>query len=147
MRAAMSTFGDHQPMSTPDKLTPEEIQRALDEHFGHLNPTAHWLEPRVEPAPPPKRSPQEVQQRLNELFGGDAARPALGPSARSVRALQRSLRIGSPAKTAPGRARRKRCDAWVKQLSVISKKTGVRVSHGLRCRGWALESGRCRVHG
>jgi hypothetical protein len=65
----------HQPMSRPDKLTPEEIQRALDEHFGHLNPPAHWPEPRIEPAPPPKRSPQEVQQRLNELFGGDAARP------------------------------------------------------------------------
>jgi hypothetical protein len=133
-------------MSRPDKLTPEEIQRALDEHFGHLNPTAHWREPRIEPAPPPKRSPQEVQQRLNELFGGDAARPALGPSARSVRALQRSLRIGS-RKPAPGRARRRRCDAWVKQLSVISKKTGVRVTRGPRCRAWALESGRCRVHG
>jgi hypothetical protein len=127
--------------------SPEELQRALTEAFGHLNPTAHWLEPRVEPAPKPKLSPVELQQALDEAFGGDAARPALGPSPRAVRALHRSLRLGSRAKPAPGQARRKRCDAWVKQLSVISKNTGVRVTRGPRCRGWALESGRCRVHG
>jgi hypothetical protein len=137
-----------QPMPTPETpRPPKDIQQRLDEHFGHLNLTAHWLEPRVEPAPKPKRSPEELQQALEEAFGGDAARAALDPSPRAVRALQRSLRLGSRAKPAPGRARRKRCDAWVKQLSVISKKTGVRVTRGPRCRGWALESGRCRVHG
>jgi hypothetical protein len=139
------------PMPTPEKLSPEEVQRQLDQHFGHLNPTAHWLEPRVEPAPPPKLTPEELQRALDEAFAGTNSRPKLTPSPRAVRSMMRSLRRGS-AKPAPwdrvvrGRARRRRCDARVKNLSKICK-NGVRVSRGLFCKAWAMESGRCWVHG
>ena len=41
---------------------------------------------------------------------------------------------------------RKRCDARVKNLVRIGK-NGVRVARSPRCRAWAMENGRCRVHG
>ena len=41
---------------------------------------------------------------------------------------------------------RKRCDARVKNPIKIGN-NGVRVARSLRCRAWAMESGRCRVHG
>ena len=40
----------------------------------------------------------------------------------------------------------KRCDARVKNLFRIGK-NGVRVSRGVFCKGWAMENGRCWVHG
>jgi hypothetical protein len=143
------------PKPTPSPrhttLSPEEVQRQLDQYFGHLNPTAHWLESRLEPAPPPKLTPEEIQRALDEAFAVTTSRPELAPSPRAIRNMQRSLRRGS-AKPAPwdraghGRARRRRCDARVKNLFKICK-NGVRVSRGLFCRAWAMESGRCWVHG
>jgi hypothetical protein len=41
---------------------------------------------------------------------------------------------------------RKRCDARVKNLFRVGK-NGVKVSRGPRCKAWAMENGRCRVHG
>jgi hypothetical protein len=40
----------------------------------------------------------------------------------------------------------KRCDARVKNPVKIGR-NGVRVSRGFFCKGWAMENGRCRVHG
>jgi hypothetical protein len=39
----------------------------------------------------------------------------------------------------------KRCDARVK--NPIKRKNGVAMIRGPRCRAWAMENGRCRVHG
>jgi hypothetical protein len=134
-------------MPTPGKLSPEEVQRELDQHFGHLNPASHWLEPRVEPAPPPKLSPQELQWALDDAFSRDASRPAPTRSPRRLRSMLRSLRIRPRPELAPGGpSRRRRCDARVKNLFKIGK-NGVRVSRGLFCKAWAMENGRCRVHG
>ena len=134
----------------PD-LSPEEVQRALDEAFaGRMTPRP---EPRLESREPePALTPEELQLALDEAFGGAASRPSLSSSPRSIRALQRSLRRGSASPPPWERARRapldrrRRCDARVKNLFRIGK-NGVRVSRGLRCRAWATESGRCRVHG
>ena len=41
---------------------------------------------------------------------------------------------------------RKRCDARVKNPVKIGK-GGLRVARSPRCRAWAMENGRCRVHG
>ncbi len=41
---------------------------------------------------------------------------------------------------------RKRCDARVKNPVKIGK-NGVRVARSPHCRAWAMENGRCRVHG
>ena len=123
----------------PD-LSPEEVQRRLDEAFAHLKPTAPRPDPPVE-SREPKRSPEELQRALNEAF---AARPKLAPSPRSVRSMLRSLRSGS-AKPATGASGRQRCDARVKNLFRIEN--GVRVSRGAFCKGWAMENGRCWMHG
>jgi hypothetical protein len=136
-------------MPAPEKLSPEEVQRQLDEAF------AGWTRPpRREPRVENRElalSPQELQQALDEQFGCAASRPGTSPSPRAIRNMQRSLRRGS-AQPAPwdraghGRARRRRCDARVKNLFKICK-NGVRVSRGLFCRAWAMENGRCRFHG
>ncbi len=44
------------------------------------------------------------------------------------------------------RRQRERCDAWVKN-PVKNGKNGVAIVRGPRCRAWAMENGRCRVHG
>jgi hypothetical protein len=44
------------------------------------------------------------------------------------------------------RRQRKRCDARVKN-PVKTRKNGIAIVRGLRCRAWAMENGRCRVHG
>jgi hypothetical protein len=44
------------------------------------------------------------------------------------------------------RHQRKRCDARVKN-PVKTRKYGVAVLRSPRCRAWAMENGRCRVHG
>jgi len=137
-------------MPTPETpLSPEELQRALDEAFaGRVMPRP---EPRLESREPePALTPEELQRALDAEFGVAASRPSLSPSPRAVRSMQRSLRRGS-AKPAPwdragrGRARRRRCDARVKPFKV--GKHGVRVSRAPRCRAWAMANGRCRVHG
>jgi len=65
---------------------------------------------------------------------------------RRLRSILRSLR-SRPAKPATvGPSRRRRCDARVKNLFRIGK-NGVRVTRGFFCKAWAMENGRCRVHG
>jgi hypothetical protein len=44
------------------------------------------------------------------------------------------------------RRQRKRCDARIKN-PVKTRKNGIAIIRGPRCRAWAMESGRCRVHG
>jgi hypothetical protein len=131
----------------PSQPTPEELQRQLDEHFGHLKP-ARWTEPPVE-SREPDLSPEEIQQQLNDAFAAhewSKSLPRLTPSPRRVRSMLRSLR-SRPAKPATGGpSRRQRCDARVKNLFKICK-NGVRVSRGLFCKAWAMENGRCWMHG
>ena len=73
------------PMPSPpaleEPLSPEELQRQLDAHFGHLKPTAPRTELPVE-SPEPKLSPEEIQQRCNELFGKMPSRREPTPSPR-----------------------------------------------------------------
>jgi hypothetical protein len=141
------TLWTEPPVEGPrPSLSPEELQRGLDEAFAGWTPP-----PQREPPPSPKLSPQELQRALDDAFSRDASRPAPSPSPRRLRSMLRSLR-SRPAKPAPwdragmGRARRRRCDARVKNLFRIGK-NGVRVSRGLFCKAWAMENGRCRVHG
>src|ERR1700677_1271915 len=116
-------------------LSPEEVQRQLNEAFAGWTPP-----PQREPPPSPKISPQELQWALDDAFSRDASRPGAGPSPRAIRNVQRSLKRGL-AKPAPwdrpatGRARRRRCDARVKNLFRIAK-NGVRVSRSLFCKAW-----------
>jgi hypothetical protein len=44
------------------------------------------------------------------------------------------------------RRQRKRCDARVKN-PVKTRKNGIAIVRGPRCRAWAMPNGRCRVHG
>jgi hypothetical protein len=44
------------------------------------------------------------------------------------------------------RRQRKRCDARVKNR-VKTRKNGMAIIRGPRCRAWGMENGRCRVHG
>jgi hypothetical protein len=128
-----------------EKLSPEEIQRRLDEHFGHLPNCGRLPEPQAQ-SPEPKRSPEELQRALDAAFGGMASRPPPSPSPRRLRSMLRSLRSRSAKPASGGPSRRRRCDARVKNLFKICK-NGVRVSRGLFCKAWAMENGRCRVHG
>ena len=94
--------------------------------------------------PPPKLTPEEIQQQLNEAFAPwewMKSHPSPGLSRRRRRCL---FRVSKPATGGP--SRRQRCDARVKNLFRIGK-NGVRVSRGLFCKGWAMENGRCWVHG
>ena len=57
----------------------------------------------------------------------------------------------SPTGSTPRRVRnrhrqRNRCDARIENPVKIGK-NGVRVARSPRCRAWAMQSGRCRVHG
>ena len=55
--------------------------------------------------------------------------------------------IGSTIRSVQNRHRqRNRCDARVKNPIKIGK-NGVRVARSPFCRAWAMENGRCRVHG
>src|ERR1700677_3863509 len=65
-------FEGCRPMPRPSAPAPEkpssvEIQRQLDEHFGHLKPAAPWTEPPVK-SPRPSLSPEELQQALDAEF-------------------------------------------------------------------------------
>ena len=131
------------PPEPPPKLTPEEIQQQLDEAFAGIvlnGGTQRTLpEPRVESPPLP---PEEIQQQLDEAFAPWERRkshPSPGPSPRRFR-----FRAGHPATGGP--SRRQRCDARVKNVFKIGKR-GVKVPRGLFCRGWAMENGRCWLHG
>jgi hypothetical protein len=73
-------------------------------------------------------------------LGADESESFAGPSRRRLR----SFKIGNSGTGGP--SRRQRCDARVKNLFRIGK-NGVRVSRGLFCKGWAMEKGRCWVHG
>ena len=120
----------------PDPSTPEELQERLNEAFG----TPRTLPP---PEPPPKLTPEEIQRQLNDAFAPwewMKSHPSPGLSARR----RRSLFGVSEPETGP--SRRQRCDARVKNVFKIGK-NGVRVSRGLFCKGWAMENGRCWVHG
>ena len=90
-------------------------------------------------------TPEEIQQQLDEAFGPwDGMKSHPSPSVPSPSSL-RSFRVGKPA--TGGQSRRQRCDAQVKNLFRIGK-NGVRVAtRGLFCKGWAMENGRCWVHG
>jgi hypothetical protein len=129
-------------MPAPEKLSPEEVQRQLDEAFAGWTPP-----PQREPPPSPKLSPQELQWALDDAFSRNASRPASTPSPRRLRSMLRSLRSRSrPQPTTGGPSRRRRCDARVKNLFRIGKNS-VRVARGFFCKAWAMENGRCRVHG
>jgi hypothetical protein len=119
---------------------PEEIQQRCNGAFRDWAPPAAPFAPLAE-IPGPKLTPKEIQQRLDELFADMASRPEPTPSPRRLRSL---LRASKPA--TGGLSRRQRCDARVKNLFRIGK-DGVRVSRGLFCKAWAMENGRCRVHG
>src|SRR5271166_4821553 len=43
------------------------------------------------------------------------------------------------------RRQRQLCDARIK--NPVKRKNGVAIIRGPRCRAWAMENGRCRVHG
>jgi hypothetical protein len=45
----------------------------------------------------------------------------------------------------PNSTKRQRCDARVK--NPIKRENGIATIRGPRCRAWAMENGRCRVHG
>ena len=146
-------------MTAPTKpLTPEdqEIQRRLTEAFGGWRPPP-LVPPPVETPRPDQLSDEEVQRRLTEAFGG--SRPLLslskgGPSPRAVRSLERTLRrprrVDQGSRVRPAGllslSKGRRCDAWIKN-PIRTAMNGVRVARSLRCRAWAMESGRCRVHG
>ena len=127
----------------PDPSTPEELQQRLNEAFaGVAFPTARPSS--EQPAEPPRElTPEEIQQQLEEAFAPwewMKSHPSPGLSARHRRSL---FRISKPE---TGPSRRRRCDARVKNLFKIGK-NGVRVTRGLFCKGWAMENGRCWVHG
>jgi hypothetical protein len=132
------------PPEPPPKLTPKELQQRLSDAFAGVLLNGGTLrtqpEPQVE-SPRAPVSPEELQQRLNEHFDNSCARLAPTPSPRRRRSL---FRAGNPATGGP--SRRQRCDARVKNLFRIGE-NGVRVSRGLFCKGWAMENGRCWVHG
>ena len=130
----------------PEPSTPKEIQQRLEEAFAEvLNGAPQWRgSPKPPPEPPPKLTPEEIQQQLEEAFGPwewMKAHPSPSLSARRRRSL---FRASNP--TTGGPSRRQRCDARVKNLFRTGK-NGVRVTRGLFCKGWAMENGRCWVHG
>jgi hypothetical protein len=134
------------PREPPPSLSLEEIQQRLDELFPDMAPRP---KPPVESRQPDPQ-PKEIQQRLNDAFAAhewSKSLPRLTPSPRRLRSMLRSLRSRSrPEATTGGPSRRRRCDARVKNLFRIGN-NGVRVSRGLFCKAWAMENGRCRVHG
>jgi hypothetical protein len=88
-----------------------------------------------------------MRRRERELLGTPAA-PCIG-----IESLARRDRI--TGKMSPGstvhrhrirQRQRKRCDAWIKN-PVKTRKNGMAIVRGPRCRTWAMENGRCRVHG
>ena len=121
------------PPHTPEEYA--EFFEYLDRTFPHVREP-----PKPPPQPPRELTPEEIQQRCNELFGGVAPRSAPTLSPRRRRSL---FRVSKPE---TGPSRRQRCDARVKNLFRIGK-NGVRVSRGVFCKGWAMENGRCWVHG
>jgi hypothetical protein len=144
-------FGDmpsrHEPTPPPrgpDPATPEELQQRLNEAFAGVLSNGGTLrtqpKPQVE-SPRAPISPEELQQRLSEHFGNSRPLPGATLSPRRLRSL---FRAGNPATGGP--SRRQRCDARVKNLFRIGK-NGVTVPRGLFCKGWAMENGRCWVHG
>ena len=127
----------------PDPSTPEKLQQRLNEAFAGTEVPDAWPSVRPPAEPPPKLTPEEVQRRLNEAFGPwewMKSHPSPGLSARRRRSL---FRVSKPE---TGPSRRQRCDARVKNLFRIGK-NGVRVTRGVFCKGWAMENGRCWVHG
>ena len=128
----------------PDPSTPEELQQRLNEAFAGMEVPNAWPSVRPSPEPPRELTPGEIQQQLNEAFGPwewMKSHPSPGLSSRRRRSLFRII-----APTAAGPSRRQRCDARVKNLFRIGK-NGVRVTRGVFCKGWAMENGRCWVHG
>jgi hypothetical protein len=128
--------------------SPEDIQQRLNEAFGGalLRRGAPWAQPESPREPAPERTPEEIQQYFNEAFAPYEwmkAQPSRGPSPRRLRSLLRSL-SARPATDGP--SRRQRCGARVKNLIRIGK-TGVKVSRGPFCKAWAMENGRCWMHG
>jgi hypothetical protein len=68
---------------------------------------------------------------------------------------RRPFAIGITTTLSPGstihrhrirRGQRKRCDARIKN-PVKTRKNGMAIIRGPRCRAWRMENGRCRVHG
>jgi hypothetical protein len=129
----------------PDPSTPEELQQRLDEAFGRVRPAGGFTTPSPKPPPEPPRklTPEELQHELNEAFAPWEWMKSHPSAGRPPRRL-RSFRVGNPATGGP--SRRQRCDARVKNLFRIGK-NGVRVTRGPFCKGWAMENGRCWVHG
>ena len=131
------------PARRPEPSTPEEIQQRLNEAFAGAEVPNAWPWAAPPPEPRPKLAPEEIQQ-LNEAFAPwewTKSHPAPCPSRR-----RRRCRFGASDPATGGPSRRQRCDARVKNLFRIGK-NGVRVSRGLFCKGWAMENGRCWVHG
>lgn len=132
------------PPQRPDPATPEELQQRLNEAFAGVKLSNSWPSPKPPPELPPKLTAEEIQQQLDEAFGPWEwlkSHPSAGRSPRRLRSL---FRAGNLATGGP--ARRQRCDAQVKNLFKIGKNGG-RVTRGPFCKGWAMENGRCWMHG
>jgi len=128
----------------PEPSTPEEIQQRLNEAFAGAEVPNAWPSVRPPSEPPPKLSPEEIQQQLSEAFAPWEWMKSHPSPALSRRRRRFLFRASNPATGGP--ARRERCDARVKNLFRVGK-NGVRVSRGPFCKGWAMENGRCWVHG
>jgi hypothetical protein len=146
-------FGDmpSRPKPTPAPRrpdpSPEELQQRLSEAFAGALSNGGTLrtqpEPRVE-SPRPSFSPEEIQQQLNEAFAPSEWMKSHPSPCKSARRLRSLFRAGNSATGGP--SRRQRCDARVKNLFRIGK-NGVRVTRGPFCKAWAMEHGRCWMHG
>jgi hypothetical protein len=145
-------FGDMPPRPEPippprrGDLSPEDLQHHFNEAFAGVL-VNDWTRPEPPREPPSKLTPDEVQRQLNEAFAPyewAKSHPGPGPSPRSLRFLQRAMTMGKRATGGP--SRRQRCNARVKNLIRIGKH-GVRVSRGPFCKAWAMENGRCWMHG
>jgi hypothetical protein len=145
-------FGDMPPRPEPTPpprqadLSPDELQQRFNEAFAGVPangwPAGTFHEPPAE-RPLPAPSPEEIQQRLNEAFARYEwmrSHPAPCPSRRR----RSQFRASNPVTGGP--SRRQRCDARVKNLIRIGK-NGFKVSRGPFCKAWAMENGRCWMHG
>jgi hypothetical protein len=128
----------------PDPSTPEELQQRLNEAFAGVAIPNARPSPERPAEPPRKLTPEEIQQQLKEAFAPWERLKSHSPPSRSPRRLRSRFRVHQPATGGP--SRRRRCDARVKNLFKIGK-NGVSVSRGLFCKAWAMENGRCWVHG
>jgi hypothetical protein len=129
--------------SPEPKLSPEELQQRLNDAFGTCRPLT-LPSPNPPPEPPAKLTPEEIQRQLNEAFAPWEWMKSHPAPTQSPRRLRWLSRVNKGASGGP--SRRQRCDARVKNLIRIGK-NGVKLTRGPFCKAWAMENGRCWVHG